>query len=333
MDSKIPNLALMKVSQWVRDHGDQAVLYQMHGQPTIATPYNIGHVWASCVFSWNRTIALGVQAHYEQLEIPVHLGGSGVSLQNKLPEEIEKLTPDYSLYGDDRAVGFVQRGCIRKCEFCIVPEKEGRLADNVYRPLEEWVPEGFQKVLLLDNEFAASPYEKEVLESVQRHGWKLSITQGYDLRCVTPEKAVLLARHKPWSLKFDRRCLYCAWDYFAIEPYVRQGIETLLKAGFKGSEIMCYCLVGFNTSHLQDYYRFHVLWKQYGVLPFLMRYNLRRDDRFLNAFGRYVNRGPAIYRNNSFVEYCEQKAPSLVKEAKEIVEFCESGQHPPLGFT
>src|SRR5438094_2612586 len=230
IDSKIPNLALMKISRWVRSMGYNPVLHKMHGRANIPLSGGWDHVWASSVFSWNRKLAFGVKTYYESIGIPCHLGGSGVSLQIKLPEEIEALTPDYSLYKDDRAIGFVQRGCIRKCQFCIVPEKEGRLQDNVYRPIEEWVPQGFTKIMLLDNEFAASDYEKQVLDSVREHGWKLSITQGYDLRCVTPEKAALLSRDKPWSLKFSERRLYCAWDYFAIEPYVRQGIERLLRA-------------------------------------------------------------------------------------------------------
>src|SRR5712692_5985256 len=100
--------------------------------------------------------------------------------------------------------------------------------------------------------------------------------------------------------------------------YVRKGIETLMEAGFLGREIMVYCLVGFNTTHAQDYHRFKVLWEEYGVLPFIMRYNLRRDDPFLNSLGRFVNRGPASYRNHSFQEYCEQRNPKLIPEVRAL---------------
>lgn len=330
VDSKIPNLALMKLSHWLRDQGFTPTLFQMHGHPLVPLQAGFFHAWISCVFSWNKNLAHSTQRYYESIGVPSDIGGSGVSLVTKLPERIESLAPDYSLYKDDRAVGFVQRGCIRKCEFCIVPQKEGRLAENPYMPLETWVPASFKKVLLLDNEFAACYYEKQVLDSVRQHGWKLSITQGYDLRCVTPEKAALLAGNKPYDLKFREKRLYCAWDYLAIEPYVRQGIERLLKAGFKGREIMCYCLVGFNSNHAQDYYRFWSLWKQYGVLPFFMRYNLRKDDRFLNALSRYVNRGPAGYRNHSFIEYCKYRATYALAEAETICPPIEHGEHPGL---
>jgi len=326
VDSKIPNLALMKISQYVKDKGRTLLRLNeaLRERPLDLDPEK---VWISCVFTWNRKFAQEWASHWR---VPVEIGGSGISLKTRLPDEIEQLIPDYDLYGDDRAIGFAQRGCIRKCSFCIVPLKEGRLIDNQYHPLEQWVPEGFSKVLLLDNEFAACPYEQQVLETCQAHDWKLSITQGYDLRCVTEQKAGWLADWKPWNLGFTRRTLYCAWDYLGIEPYVRKGIDLLQSAGFRGSEIMCYCLVGFNTSHLQDYYRFHVLWKEYGVLPFLMRYNKRTDDRFLNALSRFVNRGPAIYRYHSFIQYCEQEAPSLLRETTEIVNTVESGQPIPL---
>jgi radical SAM superfamily enzyme YgiQ (UPF0313 family) len=47
-------------------------------------------------------------------------------LKKVLPDEIENLKPDYSLYpGFDYSIGFSTRGCFRNCHFCVVPEKEG----------------------------------------------------------------------------------------------------------------------------------------------------------------------------------------------------------------
>lgn len=311
VDSKIPNLALMRISKYLKTLGQDVELLKLGPLKGLDIPIlqnqRWDSVWISCVFTWNRELAFKVKTYYESLGASVRIGGSGVSLTTKLSEPIEAMPPDYDLYDDDRAIGFVQRGCIRKCQFCIVSQKEGRLADNQYRPLESWVPEGFNKIMLLDNEFAAMPYEWDVLDQVQWNDWKLSITQGYDLRCMTKEKAECLAWNKPWDLKFGEHRLYVAWDYFFIEPYVRRGIEMLLDAGFKGKEIMCYCLAGFNTTHDQDRFKFELLWGKYGVLPFVMRYNLRKDDPWLNAWARYVNRGPASYRGHSFEDYLEHR--------------------------
>ncbi len=346
----------MKISRYLKSRGEDPVLIRLGGKPlyeTLDRPFKAySQVWVSVVFTWNRKLGESCKSYFEWLGIPVAVGGSGISLDIRLPDYIENLMPDYELYGDDRAIGFIQRGCIRACDFCIVNKKEGWLSDNRYNPLESWVPEGFSKVLLLDNEFAAFPEDQQereelartrdwhfattqeaILDEAKSHGWKLSITQGYDLRCMTERRAKILAAWKPWDLKFRERRLYCAWDYFGIEPYVRKGLSLLIEGGFRPIEITCYILVGKNTSHLQDYHRVHVLWKQHGVLPFVMRYNLRRDDMFLNALGRYVNR-PGYLRSQTFVEYCaafvSRHGQHVLDEAKEVTSHCEAGKPVPL---
>ena len=292
----------MRISAYLKDQGQEVRKFEMNGKAKLPPTDEWDTVWISCIFTWNKALAIYCLNWAHANGWKTEIGGSGISLLTRLPDHIEKLNPDYELYPEDqRAVGFVQRGCIRKCQFCIVPQKEGRLADNPYNGLD-WTA-GRDKILLLDNEFAAMPYEWDIIDQAQWNHWKLSITQGYDLRCMTKEKAECLAWSKPWDLKFTEHRLYVAWDYFFIEPYVRKGIEMLLDAGFKGREIMCYCLAGFNTTHDQDRYKFELLWGKYGVLPFVMRYNMRRDDSWLNSFARYVNRGPANYRNHSFEEY------------------------------
>ena len=283
VDSKIPNLALMKISAWAKKNGDDVDLNTCRGIPDT--------VWISCVFDWNRERAITSSRMYASFGCDVELGGSGIDLARKLPVEIEEQIPDYALYGDDRAIGFAQRGCNRRCEFCIVPKKEGMIRENAYFPVSTWTPEGFSKVLLLDNNMAQSPHHDEILADCREHGYKLCITQGYDIRCMTPERAKLLAKDKPWSLKFRERRLYIAWDYFFIKPYVIRGIEMLLNAGFKGREIMCYCLVGFNTTPEQDMHRVKVL-DEFGVLPFIMPYNRNSNPKYhgqLSAFARWVN--------------------------------------------
>jgi hypothetical protein len=337
LDSKIPNLALMKISAFYKKKSvDKVLLWKVGREPE---PEGIFEsAWISCVFKWNRGLAERIASELKKKCLWVHIGGSGWDLHINLPKDIEWLQPDYSLYGDDRAIGFVQRGCIRACDFCDVHEKEGWLKDNVYWPLEYWVPEGFSKILLLDNEFAAMrpPWletnrHDEILDTCKERGWKLSITQGYDLRtiCQVPGTAEKLAQNKPWDLKFTQRTLYCAWDYFAIEPEVRRALTTLKKAGFEGKNILCYCLSGHNTSHFQDLYRVHSLWKDFGVRPFVMKMDKRRDDPFLNALARYANRGPAAYRNHDFLDYLQHYGPRRVlPEAETIMGKIWDGEHP-----
>lgn len=311
LDSKIPNLALMQISAWLKDRGEEV---------SLRTPNDPDRVWISCVFTWNAPRARSVRALWEATGAEVHLGGTGVDfMQNEegrlvqlgnshIPAEAEAMAPDYSLYpDDDRAVGFAARGCNRGCEFCVVPMKEGRIGG--YWPIREWF-QGRHKVLLLDNDLPLGPWHDAVLREAGDLGVHISITQGYDLRCVargdvSHEGLSMLADRKPWDLKFHERRLYVAWDYLGIEPYVRQGIEILVDYGWKPRQLMAYILCGFNTTHEEDYYRYRVLWEELGVYPFVMRYNNRHDDRWLNRFSRWVNR--RVHKVSPLHEYTRAK--------------------------
>lgn len=308
----------MKISAWAKKRGDTIDFKEVTRKAD--------HVWISCVFTWNKEKALGIGTYYPDSQ--VHYGGTGFDWGKKkderieLPQEIEACVPDYELYHDDRAVGFCQRGCNRKCQFCDVWKKEGRISENSYTPLRDWIPKGFKKIILLDNDMALyeDKIHDEILQDAIDLKLKLCISQGYDIRCLVqkPERAALLASYKPWDIDFTERRIFIAWDYLGIEGWVRKGIGLLLDAGFKGREIYCYMVCGFNTTHEQDLYRFRVLKDELGVMPFVMPYNKRRDDMWLNHFARYVDRG---YCN--FVAYEEYKKGILVKLENKGTDFRE----------
>lgn len=289
----------MKISQHFKQKQEQVYLNIPQG--------DYDEVWLSCIFTWNREKAKSAIAFQKVLGKKVHYGGTGFDWgwdnnRIELPPEIENQMPDYSLYpDDDRAIGFSQRGCDRKCEFCDVWKKEGKIQQN-YIPIRFIVPEDRNKLLLLDNDIALSDSHNQIIDECREIGVKLSITQGYDIRCMTKERAEYLAEDKPWDLDFKKRRIYIAWDYLGIENFVKNGIEMLLEAGFKSSEIYCYMVCGFNTTHQEDLYRFYKL-MEWGANPYIMPFNNRKDDKWLNHFTRYVNRGysrfidPTNYKN------------------------------------
>lgn len=151
-----PNLALMRISAWHKAQGDTVDWYT----PLFSQPDKI---YASKVFTFtpdNRTFAAGAPNLVR--------GGTGYDATIKLPDEIERTLPDYTLYPDfTSAVGFLTRGCIRSCSWCVVPRKEGhiRIADDIER-----ISAGRKNVLLLDNNFlAASPdFVSEQLAKAKR---------------------------------------------------------------------------------------------------------------------------------------------------------------------
>ena len=135
IDSKIPNLALMKISAYFKGLGDDVELTA----PLFANQYD--QVFASKVFTYSSMPVLPEQAI---------VGGSGYSLKTCLDEDMEHIMPDYDLYpGMDYSLGFTTRGCSRKCPFCIVPEKEGRIRFNA--DVYEFWDRRHKKIILLDN--------------------------------------------------------------------------------------------------------------------------------------------------------------------------------------
>ena len=98
-----PNLALLKLSQWHKEQGDEIIW----NFPLRRADKN----YSSGVFSWSPNPPPGdyESGGYEQVRV--------------LPDAIEHTQPDYSNLA--YSIGFLSRGCIRRCSFCVVPEREG----------------------------------------------------------------------------------------------------------------------------------------------------------------------------------------------------------------
>ena len=111
VDSKIPNLALMKISAWHKLQGDTIE----HYMPLAHSLYD--KIYASKIFNFSDG---------SDLQGDMITGGTGIDLKINLSTEIEKMEPDYSFYNYPHNIGFAMRGCRFKCDFCVVPEKEGR---------------------------------------------------------------------------------------------------------------------------------------------------------------------------------------------------------------
>lgn len=138
-----PNLCLMKLSAYHKFRGDHVELYS-EAMPM----YDI--VYMSKVFSDEYTKDIPEPKNTTR----VIKGGTGyaIKLENgkevyhkkldpSLPDEIEHIYPDYSLYPEytgygkplkqQTAYGFLTRGCPRACSFCHVVPKEGRCSQKV----------------------------------------------------------------------------------------------------------------------------------------------------------------------------------------------------------
>jgi hypothetical protein len=256
-DSKIPNLALMKVSAYHKSKGDIVSF-------DIPDP---DKVIASVVFRENAWKARGLQFMYPDAEIEI--GGPGWDLSKRLPDEIEFFKPDYDLYPSEYSLGFTTRGCIRKCPFCIVPEKEGKI--QRWQHIKEFHDSRFDTVICLDNNiYADRDWFFENTDYVLEHRLKFNAIQGMDIRILTPEIAERLKAIR-WSGQY-----HFAFDNMADEAAVKAGISMLKDAGINTRhDVTFYVLVGFNTTEEEDKFRCRLL-KELKTNAFVMQY--KRTD-------------------------------------------------------
>jgi hypothetical protein len=305
LDSKIPNLALMKISSYHKSKGDDVYLNK---------GCNPDKVYVSCIFKKNKSQAIGLS---KMFECKVSIGGYGVN-NNKLPLEIENKKPDYSLYNVDYSIGYTSRGCIRKCKFCIIPDNEGNIK-NKTDPRKIIDPK-HKKLILLDNNFLASPKWKENLKYLIENKIKVCFMQGLDIRLINEENAKLLSKLKFRNKKFSHPCLYFAFDSINYEKQVLNGINILVENGIKPYKLMFYILTNFDTKFIEDYYRFELL-RNLGTDPFIMLYG--GGNQLLNKFSRYVNK--RIYKVCEFWEYDRLTLKEKIFVKKEIEKLRKYG--------
>lgn len=291
VDGKIPNLALMKLSMWHKIQGHQVYLNICQ---------NPDKVYISTLFSWNKTKIEKLLKLYPEAEV----GGTGWDIKKTLPDEIEACKPDYDLYTIEdiynrikggigkresklkkaqtianAGIGFTSRGCIRKCGFCFVPPKEGRLYH--VSEIHDIINPKSNVIILLDNNLTADPDCIKKLNEIRDRGLIVDITQGIDVRLMTPEIAQALSEVK------HLRSLHYAWDLMAFENQVLYGIKTLSRYVKKWRH-MCFILTGYNTTFEEDMYRFRRL-DELGIRPYVMPYNLTYPTEKHHYFARWVN--------------------------------------------
>ncbi len=279
IDSKIPNLALMKLSAWHKNQGDQIYLDWYFGR--------YDKVYVSCIFKENR------HQVDELVFRDIIAGGSGMeSWPIVLPNKIEHIKPDYRLYNSSYSMGFATRGCLRKCPFCIVPQKEGRLREH--SDIYEWWDKSHNFLMFMDNNILGlRKYFFHICRQVLKENLKVDFNQGLDIRLIDDEIAKVLhsLKHIEYRFSFDR---------LGDEMAVRRGIQILRKQGINRSQF--YVIVGFDTSIKEDFYRLNIL-KGLGQRAYVMRY--RKEKKYIQM-AKWANQ-PKFFSTHTFEEFIKIK--------------------------
>lgn len=280
-----PNLPLMKISAWHKARGDTV---------TWAIPleeYDI--VYQSKVFddTYSRDIDWIPRAE------KVIKGGTGYEVENTLPDDIEHIYPDYSLYPDltrNTAYGFLTRGCPRNCDFCIVSKKEGRCSYKVADLSEFW--SGQKNIKLLDPNILACRDHPKLLKQLISSKANVDFTQGLDIRMTNSKNITLINQVKVKEIHF-------AWDNPSddLTPYFKSYAK---KATHKphGRFGTVYVLTNFGSSLEEDLYRIYAL-RDLGFDPYVMIYDKPNAPKIKRDLQRWCNNRKIFRACPDFEEY------------------------------
>ena len=230
-----PNIALCKIARWHKEQGD-----------SVEWAFGLKHydrIYMSKVFNFSPDDLTAYNAD------EVIKGGTGYDIFSRLPNEIDRTQPDYSIYPaipSDTAYGFLTRGCPNKCRWCVVPRKEGRIVP--YMDVDEIAIEGRTKLVLMDNNIlAAGDYAKQQVQKIIERGYRVDFNQALDARLVTDEWAKLLAKVK-W---LDKNRIRFGCDTHKQIEYCERAMEMIIRHGFHG-EFFIYTMLNDNMTECYD---------------------------------------------------------------------------------
>lgn len=277
-----PNLCLMKLAAYHKAQGDRVGWYD-HDRH-----YDI--VYQSKVFDDTYSKDIDFIPNATQ----VIKGGTGYGLDNRLPDAVEHIMPDYSLYGKtDTAYGFLTRGCPRHCAFCIVGDKEGLRSHKVADLSEFW--NGQPHIELLDPNLLSCKDRMELLDQLIDSRAMVNINQGFDIRLANEEVAEKLGRMRVKRIHF-------AWDnpqQDLTEHFRRFAVAYRRKAD---SGKMVYILVNFNSTMEENLHRIYTV-RDLGYDPYVMVYDKPNAPAEIKHLQRWVNNKFVFRKCRRFEEY------------------------------
>ena len=295
---RFPNLALMRISSYHKARGDDVEWWWSD-----FIHYDI--VYMSKIFS---------DAYSKDVPEPMNAdkvikGGTGycISLGEdgkehfdqsknvKLPDEVEHMFPDYSIYPEfDFAIAMTSRGCPRGCAFCHVAAKEGRCAVKVANVSDFW--NGQKHIEVLDPNITACREKHDLFQQYADTKATVCFNQGIDIRMITDRDIEDLN-----SIRLQK--VHFAWDN--PKDDLKGKFENYAKGArwkYKGSYGMVYCLTNFNSTMEENLYRIYTL-RDLGYDPYVMVYDKPHAPREIRDLQRWCNNKIIFKRCTNFFDY------------------------------
>jgi hypothetical protein len=206
------------------------------------------------------------------------------------------LVPDW-----DGSIIIATRGCIRRCEFCAVPQLEGALRTSV-ESIKPFVHPNHTRIIFWDNNILAGGWKHLFSELRELKRW-VDFNQGLDARLIDGDVA-----HEISQLKTEY--IRIAYDHRSLKPYVESAIHDLKNAGVRAKKIVVYTLYNFKDTPEDFKGRVEELLKL-GATSYPMRYEP-------------VN---ALSKNESVGEHWTPEELEMVADARRVLGV--AGAFPP----
>jgi hypothetical protein len=338
---RFPNLACEKISAYWKEKGAEVSLLLNYDHVNEFDEVFISKVFTDTFVPDNLCEST-----------VVHMGGTGFFFDKapNLPDEIEHHMHDYHLYDDwinseilrskseykqlgkilnmssyiqqfkeyqNYAIGFLTRGCFRKCKFCVNQKYNHVFAHS---PLSEFYSGKEKKICLLDDNFLGYPMWRSMLEELMDIGKPFKFKQGLDERLLTDEKCRLL-----FSANYDGDYTF-AFDNISDYELIQSKLELIRKHAKEKASIKFYVLVGFESTDgldIENAFKRISLLMKYRCLPYIMRYKDQnyspwKESKYRGmyiALARWANQ-PSILKKMSFRQFCEANQALCRTEGK-----------------
>lgn len=222
----------------------------------------------------------------------------------------DKNKSEYKYY-TDYSIGFLTRGCFRKCQFCVNQNYDHVFAHS---PISEFYDPSRKKICLLDDNFLGYPKWKELLSELQELNKPFQFKQGLDERILTDEKCEML-----FKSRYDGEFIF-AFDNIADKDLITKKLQLIRK--YTDKRIKFYVFCGFDRNDKWDY----EFWKQdlfdlferirilmqYKCLPYIMRFNKYEESPYRGIYitvAQWCNQ-PQFFKKFTFREFVAKRKQS-----------------------
>ena len=331
---------------------------------TIAKKVHMGGTGSYANLSEKDGFAVRREEDMHRLEQDVFLnslkrksGDYGIDMRTQMPDyhlydeyiavmEGIKKSPAYYKDYKDYSIGFLTRGCFRRCPFCVNKlERKVMPYSNLSDFLDNEIDEKTGKlkrpyIYLWDDNFLASPYWEQLLDELIATNRPFQFRQGLDERLLAQNRHGEEMAKKLSGANYHGDFIF-AFDNWSDRKLIVKALK-IWKHYCPKKETKFYLFCGFHQSKKDEkkfqldiaeiFMRICVLMR-YGCLPYIMRHEDYKQAPIPNIYvqiARWCNQ-PGFFRNLSFWQFCyrnqtyweENTLGRNVEQIKSYEEFIE----------